>query len=60
MDTSVQGKKILVPLEIERCIRKRKKSVLGWGEEKGRLRSKNDNYLWTKFECYEVKYFEME
>lgn len=38
----------------------KKKSVLGWGEEKGRLRSKNDNYLWTKFECYEVKYFEME
>jgi hypothetical protein len=44
MDTSAQGKKILVPL----------------GEETGRLRSKTDNYLWTKFECYEVKYFEME
>jgi hypothetical protein len=36
------------------------KEKVYWGEEKGTLRSKNDNYVGTKFECYKVKYFGTE
>jgi hypothetical protein len=29
-------------------------------EEKDALESKNDNYLWTKFESYNIRYFGTE